>query len=424
MVKDSLRKLNRLLELSIANNAFYRPRLDAIRTLLPLDLAETFSRMVPLTSKSEWIADQKLNPPYGTNLAFPLESYTRCHQTSGTTGAPMRWLDTPETWNAMLDAWGHVFQGAGTQRSDRVFFAFSFGPFLGFWTAFESAQKLGLFCLSGGSMSSETRLKAMLQNQCTVLCCTPTYAMHLGEVARDCGFKAGAFNLHTIIVAGEPGGSLPAVRELLKKLWPTARVYDHHGMTEVGPVSYECPKHPCRLHVIKDAFVAEVIDPKSLEPIGPGEQGELILTTLDRIGSPLIRYRTGDLVEPMPSGMCECGSSDLALAGGIIGRCDDMVVVRGVNIYPSAVDQIVRECGGISEYRVDVKKVRNLAELEVTIEPDANVSEVDVLVDKISRSFQLALALRVPVKAVPLGSLPRFEMKAKRWNRELHDNEI
>jgi len=423
-VKDSLRKLNRLLELSIANNAFYRPRLDAIRTLLPLDLAETFSRMVPLTSKSEWIADQKLNPPYGTNLAFPLESYTRCHQTSGTTGAPMRWLDTPETWNAMLDAWGHVFQGAGTQRSDRVFFAFSFGPFLGFWTAFESAQKLGLFCLSGGSMSSETRLKAMLQNQCTVLCCTPTYAMHLGEVARDCGFKAGAFNLHTIIVAGEPGGSLPAVRELLKKLWPTARVYDHHGMTEVGPVSYECPKHPCRLHVIKDAFVAEVIDPKSLEPIGPGEQGELILTTLDRIGSPLIRYRTGDLVEPMPSGMCECGSSDLALAGGIIGRCDDMVVVRGVNIYPSAVDQIVRECGGISEYRVDVKKVRNLAELEVTIEPDANVSEVDVLVDKISRSFQLALALRVPVKAVPLGSLPRFEMKAKRWNRELHDNEI
>ena len=423
-MKDSLRKLNRLLELSIANNAFYRPRLDAIRTLLPLDLAETFSRMVPLTSKSEWIADQKLNPPYGTNLAFPLESYTRCHQTSGTTGAPMRWLDTPETWNAMLDAWGHVFQGAGTQRSDRVFFAFSFGPFLGFWTAFESAQKLGLFCLSGGSMSSETRLKAMLQNQCTVLCCTPTYAMHLGEVARDCGFKAGAFNLHTIIVAGEPGGSLPAVRELLKKLWPTARVYDHHGMTEVGPVSYECPKHPCRLHVIKDAFVAEVIDPKSLEPIGPGEQGELILTTLDRIGSPLIRYRTGDLVEPMPSGMCECGSSDLALAGGIIGRCDDMVVVRGVNIYPSAVDQIVRECGGISEYRVDVKKVRNLAELEVTIEPDANVSEVDVLVDKISRSFQLALALRVPVKAVPLGSLPRFEMKAKRWNRELHDNEI
>lgn len=423
-MKDSLRKLNRLLELSIANNAFYRPRLDAIRTLLPLDLVETFSRMVPLTSKSEWIADQKLNPPYGTNLAFPLESYTRCHQTSGTTGAPMRWLDTPETWNAMLDAWGHVFQGAGTQRSDRVFFAFSFGPFLGFWTAFESAQKLGLFCLSGGSMSSETRLKAMLQNQCTVLCCTPTYAMHLGEVARDCGFKAGAFNLHTIIVAGEPGGSLPAVRELLKKLWPTARVYDHHGMTEVGPVSYECPKHPCRLHVIKDAFVAEVIDPKSLEPIGPGEQGELILTTLDRIGSPLIRYRTGDLVEPMPSGMCECGSSDLALAGGIIGRCDDMVVVRGVNIYPSAVDQIVRECGGISEYRVDVKKVRNLAELEVTIEPDANVSEVDVLVDKISRSFQLALALRVPVKAVPLGSLPRFEMKAKRWNRELHDNEI
>ena len=421
MGQDTLVKLNRLLRLSIADNDFYRPRLEAVRELLPLDSMEAFYRLVPFTSKDEWIADQKLNPPYGTNLTFPLEAYSRCHQTSGTTGNPMRWLDTPETWDSMLDAWGRVFHGAGTQLSDRVFFAFSFGPFLGFWTAFESAQKLGLFCLSGGGMTTETRLKAIRENQCTVLCCTPTYALRLGEVARECGYASDAFKLHTIIVAGEPGGSLPAVRDQLRELWPNAKVYDHHGMTEVGPVSYECPKHPCRLHIIEDAFIAEVIDPKSMDPVKPGQKGELVLTTLDRVGSPLIRYRTGDLVEALPLGQCDCGSDDLALEGGIIGRCDDMVVVRGVNIYPSAIDQIVRECGGIAEYRVEVKMVRNLAELDVTIEPETDVEDVDGLVAKLARAFQLSLALRVPVKPILPGSLPRFEMKAKRWHRRSED---
>ena len=417
MQQDRLAKLNRLLELSMTDNAFYQPRLKAVRDFLPLGSLEVFRRLVSFTDKDEWIEDQKLNPPYGTNLAFPLEAYSRCHQTSGTTGNPMRWLDTPITWDHMLDAWGRVFRGAGTQTTDRVFFAFSFGPFLGFWTAFESAQKLGLFCLSGGGMTTETRLKAIRENQCTVLCCTPTYAMHLGEVARECGYAPDTFKLHTIIVAGEPGGSLPAVRGQLKQLWPNAKVYDHHGMTEVGPVSYECPEHACRLHVIEDAFIAEVIDPKSLNLADPGEKGELILTTLDRVGSPLIRYRTGDLVQPLTSGKCDCGSSDRALEGGIIGRCDDMVVVRGVNIYPSAIDQIVRECGGIAEYRVEVKKVRNLVELDVTIEPEAGLEDVGGLVVKLSRAFQLSLALRIPVRATRSESLPRFEMKAKRWKR-------
>ncbi len=417
MQVDALEKLNDLLNFSKDNNPFYRPRLDETAPLLPFDSLATFSRSVPLTTKQDWIEDQKAHPPYGTNLSFPMEAYTRCHQTSGTTGTPMRWLDTPETWNAMLDAWGQVFDAAGTKASDRVFFAFSFGPFLGFWTAFESAQKRGCFCLSGGGMTTETRLRAMLENRCTVLCCTPTYAMRLGEVARASGMDAHAFSLHSIVVAGEPGGSLPAVKEQLAGLWPKARVFDHHGMTEVGPVSYECPRYPCRLHVMEDAFVAEVIDPETLEPTEPGGRGELILTTLNRLGSPLIRYRTGDLVQPVTRETCACGTRDLALEGGIIGRCDDMVVVRGVNIYPSALDQLIRACGGVVEYRVEVQTVRNLDELMVTIEPEDSVRNVDALIERLSRTFQVALALRVPVKAVASGTLPRFDMKARRWNR-------
>src|SRR5207244_4421141 len=162
----------------------------------------------------------------------------------------------------------------------------------------------------------------------------------------------------TIIVAGEPGGSVPALRARLQELWHGARVFDHHGMTETGPVTHECPKRPGVLHVLEPAYFAEVIDPASGKPVVSGQKGELVLTTLGRIGSPLLRYRTGDLVKPIPQNStldhqpCLCGRHTLALEGGILGRVDDMVVVRGVNIFPTAVEDIIRARGEVAAYQV------------------------------------------------------------------------
>src|SRR5262249_34165146 len=150
---------------------------------------------------------------------------------------------------------------------DRFFFAFSFGPFLGFWTAFEAGLRLGCMCLPGGGQSSAARLRAILENRATVLCCTPTYAIRLGEVAAAEGIDLAAGAVRTILVAGEPGGSIPATRARIERLWPGARVRDHHGMTEIGPVSFECPARPGVLHVIEAGYLPEIIDPESERPV-------------------------------------------------------------------------------------------------------------------------------------------------------------
>src|SRR5206468_2470798 len=250
--------------------------------------------------------------------------------------------------------WMEIFRAAGVRTGDRVFFAFSFGPFIGFWLAFESAARLGCLCLPGGGLSSAARLRVMMDNGATVLCCTPTYALRLGEAAREEKLDLSASRVKTIIVAGEPGGSILATRARIESLWAGAQVFDHHGMTEVGPVTYECPARAGVLHVIESAYLAEILDPGTGAPVQPGDSGELVLTNFGRAGSPLLRYRTGDVVRACPDTICECGRSELALEGGILGRIDDMVVVRGVNVYPSAVEEILRAHGGVAEYLAQV----------------------------------------------------------------------
>jgi phenylacetate-CoA ligase len=171
-------------------------------------------------------------------------------------------------------------------------------------------------------------------------------------------------------------------------------VVDHHGMTETGPVSYSCPLRPGVLHIIESSYIPEVID------------GELILTNLGRIGSPLIRYRTGDLVHAV-RGTCVCGTNDVALEGGILGRTDDMVVVRGVNIYPTAVEEVLRS-EGVTEYRVEIRTEKALTELHIHVEGESSAGHIEAALTN-------AFSLRIPVSSVPANSLPRFEAKAKRW---------
>lgn len=418
-----LEQLRSLLAELFPANKFYSHKLQDGGVTFDVASLADFSGRFPFTTKQELVADQLRYPPFGTNLTYPLERYTRFHQTSGTTGAPLRWLDTPESWDGMVGSWMEVFRAAGVGAGDRAFFAFSFGPFIGFWTAFESAARLGCLCVPGGSLSSAARLRLMRDNGVNVLCCTPTYALRLAEVATQEKIDLRALRLKAILVAGEPGGSLPGVRARIESLWPGARVFDHHGMTEVGPVSHECPARPGVLHIIESAYLAEVVDPATARPVTPGAAGELILTTLGRTGSPLLRYRTGDLVKGPPPAVggqttsCECGRFDLALAGGILGRGDDMVVVRGVNLYPSAVDEIIRASGGVAEYQVHLGATRTLSELSVTVEPAPDCADTVGLVGRLVQAFDSAFGLRVRITTAAPGTLPRFELKANRWVR-------
>ncbi|HEX8309680.1 MAG TPA: AMP-binding protein [Chthoniobacteraceae bacterium] len=400
----ALQRLQALLAAVSETNRFYAPRLSAAGITAEIPSLEEFSARLPFTTKAQLVEDQALQPPYGTNLTFPLESYTRFCQTTGTTGRPMIWLDTNESWEWLLGNWARIYHAAGVGAGDRAYFAFSFGPFLGFWTAYEAATKLGLLCLPGGGLSTAARLHAIVQHQATVLCCTPTYALHLLETARREQIDLGGAAVRKIIVAGEPGGSVAHVRERISEGWNGAEVFDHYGMTEVGPVAWQNSGEADVLRVIVESYFAEIIDPGTGTPVATGDPGELVLTTLGRTASPLLRYRTGDLVRRRK------GTEGFALDGGIIGRVDDMIVVRGVNLYPSAVDAVVRSVPEISEYRVEVSRRGALAEVALQAE-----SDIPSAAEELQRALTSAFSLRIPVTLAASGTLPRFEMKARRW---------
>jgi phenylacetate-CoA ligase len=409
-------QLQSLLAEILPTNRFYASKFTDAATLTFPDL-DRFKENCPFTTKSELADDQEHNPPYGTTLTYPLERYVRFSQTSGTTGQPIHWLDTAESWSWLLDCKSRIYQSANVTSDDRIFFPFSFGPFLGFWLAFESATRMQALCFPGGGLSSSGRIRTILDQEITVLCCTPTYAIRLADVASEEGFDLSESSVKAIVVGGEPGGSDVNVCHRIESLWPNARVFDHHGMTEVGSVTYGCPARPGILHVIESAYIAEVVDPESLKPILPGETGELVLTNLGRWGSPLIRYRTGDLVRPESAGRCECGTNDLALDGGLLGRLDDMVVVRGVNVFPAAIDRIVRQFDEVVEYRVEICETRGMSELKVLLELDPKTRQRPEIRDDISAALKSSLTLSIPTEIVPEHTLPRFEMKAKRWVR-------
>ena len=297
MEEDQVEKLRALLREIAGHNAFYTAKLQtaAVLRLSPRptktksaigDRARVsrpaaqqqrqgldwFRSHVPFTYKRELIEDQGAHPPFGSNLTFPLTHYTRFSQTNGTTGQPLRWVDTPESWDWMCGNWAQVFRAGGVNASDRIFFAFSFGPFLGFWVAFDAAVRMGAIAIPGGGMRSAARLRTILDCGATVLCCTPTYAIRLAETAAEEGIDLSGSKIQRVMVAGEPGGSIKATQTRIEELWRGARVIDHHGMTEVGPVSYACPNRERVLHVIESSYIAEVIDPvKCGEPTRSGQ---------------------------------------------------------------------------------------------------------------------------------------------------------
>ncbi|HEY7186725.1 MAG TPA: AMP-binding protein [Vicinamibacterales bacterium] len=408
------RRLTQLLSAIYGRNPFYTRKLDQagidVRALrLPDDLAT-----LPLTTKAELNADQAANPPWGTALTEPLEKYTRYCQTSSTTGRPLRWIDTNENWQWMLECWKTVYRGARVGPGDRVFFPFSFGPFLGFWAGFEAGYQIGLHCIPGGGMSSQIRLAIIEAVGATVVCCTPTYALRLAEIAaheRPTRPLAES-TVRLLIVAGEPGGSIPATRARIERSWG-ARVIDHHGLTEVGPVSFECWDAPGFLHLNEGEFIAEVLDPASAQPVADGAHGELVLTNLGRTASPVIRYRTGDIVVRR-SDPCVCGRTWARLEGGILSRVDDMVNIKGVNVYPVGIESVVRRFAEVVEFRSIVSPVGSMRSLRMEIEvtPDADGATI---ASKVAYQLREALGLSVGVHPVAPGTLPRFEMKASRF---------
>lgn len=409
-------RLTEMLKVVLKSNRFYRRKLQEAGIAEGAE-PENWQR-IPFTTKSELVAEAATNPPYGSNLTYPLTQYLRLHQTSGTTGKPLVVLDTRESWEGWKKSWGIIYRAAGVNPGDTVFVAFSFGLFIGFWPPFEAGPELGLRTLAGGAQTSQQRLKAIHDHQATVLLCTPSYALHLAEVAREQGRDAAASPIRITILAGEPGASIPSTKKRIEEAWG-AKCFDHVGASEIGPYGFECHLQPGGVHVNELDYICESIDPASLQPVGPGEPGELVLTNLNRWGFPVIRYRTGDLVRLSEAKTCACGRSFRLLAGGILGRIDDMMTIRGVNIYPSALEGIVREFKEIAEFEGRVFRRAEMDEMLLRVELHGEAApRAEQIVARLQEELRSRLGLRIEIALAPPGSLPRYELKAKRFKRE------
>jgi phenylacetate-CoA ligase len=404
----------RLLLSELASNQFYQEkfRLAGLEMTKMRGMADLAN--LPFTTKSELAIDQDRNPPYGRLLTYPLARYRYLHQTSGTTGRALRWLDTEEDWNTFMRCWAEVYRGAGVTEEDLVFCAFSFGPYVSHWTGIDGARSIGALTLSGGGMGSEQRLRAILDNRCTVLVCTPTYALHLAEVAAALELDLHSSDIRVTIHAGEPGASVPNVKRRIEAAWG-ARCFDHAGATEVGAWAFDCLAEDNAIHLNEQEFSFEIINPQTGKAAPEGERGELVITTLGRAGMPVLRYRTGDLVE-MTTEPCDCGRPLARIQGGVLGRADDMLTVRGVNLYPSAIDDLIRALPAVIEYEVEIRRVSEMDDLLLKVEVGESQSFAAVE-QAILHAFRAKLNIRVSVAQAAAGSLPRYEFKARRYKR-------
>lgn len=407
------KRLVEMLQAIVPRNRFWAKKLEAAG----LDISSVQSRddlaKLPFTTKEEIVQNQTDAPPYGSNITYPSTKYRRLHQTSGTTGRPVRWMDTQDSWDWFMECWRQIYTLAGLQSWDRLFFPFSFGPFIGFWAAFEGAGRFGNFCIAGGGMTTSVRLQALIENEASVVCCTPTYAMRMAEVAAAEDIDLKETSVRMLIVAGEPGGTIPATRARIEDAWE-ARVIDHWGMTEIGSLASESEDRPGGLYLLETECIAEILHPETLTPVAPGELGELVITNLGRIGSPLIRYRTRDLVKASTAADPK-GRVLTWLDGGIQGRSDDMMFVRGNNVFPSSIEAVVREIADVAEFQIELRTSRAMQDLCIAIEPTPTIGDgINALIERVRAALRQRLGFVIDVRAVAAGELPRFELKSRR----------
>jgi len=375
---------------------------------------------VPFTTKEELRRSQEQHPPYGDCHCIPPEDGVRVFQTTGTTGIPVRSLLSQKDWFVnYYEQFMYFMYGYGITKADSMFVPFNYGLYLAWWGIQAAFEQAGVLIIPGGGQSSEVRIKNILEWKPTVVGGTPTYALFLGEVARKMGVDLSKTSVRIVITAGEPGAQVPSTKKQIETIWG-AKAYDDVGSTEISNFGFECVAQQ-GTHVVESMFLVEVVEPGTDRPLPPGETGELILTNLSCESMPLIRWRMGDIVK-VDLRKCDCGRTFLRLDGGIIGRADDMFQFGGVNVFPSAIENFVRQTREFSnEYQVVAPKMGSGKHLTVRVEPSSGTlskEEMERAVKAFKEIFKFRIGVTPDVEVVKVGELPRFEGKARRVIRE------
>jgi len=413
-----LSKLKVQLEHAHAGSRFWRERMDAAG-IVPGRIAslEEYSARFPILKRDEITAAEATAPPYGSLPSVDPALGIRHHQTSGTSGAnPVRTFDTARDWAWCADMWCTGAYAMGVRSTDTALVAFGYGLFIGFWGLQYGLEKIGCKVIPTGSFDSEKRVQLLVEQECRVLACTPTYALRLALTAEQMGINLARDGAVKVVVAsGEPRPD--ATKRKIEEAFG-AFCGDTAGMTEAATIfMFECAEEPGGCHIIETDYIEEVVDPDTLEPAEYGQIGVRLMTSLGREGIQMFRYWSNDLVVKRPHTDCSCGRTWDLYEGGIRGRHDDMRKIRGVWFMPSMVEDVVRKFAEIDEFQCRLVNIDELDTLVIQIEPVASlpVERHEPLRQQFAAEVKRQLSLTPQVELAAAGQLPRFEMKAKRF---------
>lgn len=415
-----LRRFKAQMQYVYDHSPFYRRKYEQAG-VKPADIRTLDDvRHVPFTVKEELRESQVRFPPWGDFPCIRPEEGVRVFQTTGTTGIPVRILLNQRDWTVhFYEQFMHFMYGYGIEKSDILFVPFGYSLYIAWWGFQAALEQAGVMIVPGGAQSSQDRVRNVFEWGATAVCGTPTYMLYLGDTARKMGLSLADSQVRVVVVAGEPGANVPSTKAAIEEFWG-AKCYDDIGSTEISNFGFECvAQHGT--HLIETMFYPECLDPETLEPVAPGEVGELVLSNLCTESVPLLRYRMKDLVR-FNLAPCDCGRTFLRLDGGILGRSDDMFQFAGVNIFPSGIENLIREVEAFSnEYQIVVPKMGSGKRIRIRVEPtstDLSQDVMDAAVKEFITTFKYRITVTPEVEVAAVGELPRFELKAKRLIRE------
>ncbi|QTA84751.1 phenylacetate--CoA ligase family protein [Desulfonema magnum] len=413
-----LKKFRRIFTWTYENSRFHRKLYDEAG-VTPEDIRSFEDiRRVPKVEKSMMRDIQRKDPfPYGDALCVPLEEVSEFRQTSGTTGQPVYQADTWQDWEWWAENWCYILWAQGYRPSDRVFLPFGYNIFVAFWAAHYAAEKLGCEVVPGGVLDTQARILKIEELRATAMMATPTYILGMADTARTkMNIDPTQLGIRRITCAGEPGASIPSTKKRMESAW-NAKVFDHAGATEIGAWSYECGHQPGGMHVNEAMFLVEIEDMETGESIEePGRKGKMVITALDRIGQPCVRFDAKDVIEWDPE-PCPCGRTFRLIKGGVQGRADDITKVKGVLLSPAAIEEVVRDVEGLGdEYEVLVDRLGDIDRIKLKVEliPGAE-DQVKSIEAILKDQLRLKTNLGYRIDFYDYGKLPRYEVKAKRF---------
>jgi len=414
-----LTKIRRMVGWAYEHSPLHRKIYDAAG-VAPADIRtwDDFHYRLPFTDKPDYMAAQKASADGFGGVALGPEHWQQYFHTTGTTGEMLNEVFSQYEMHKAGSQYCYAFWDYGLRPGDSMYFCFNWGPWIGLWSFYWGARDLGLRVISGGGYGTEERIKQILALKPTVVVGTPTYLLHLAEVAQEKGYDLAAAGVRMVAGGGEAGLSVPATRNRISQLWGVGdMVMDAYGVGEALFIGQSCRQWGGGIHVIEDVCHSYVADPDSGEPLGPEAVGEHIITSYTHFSQPFIKYRTHDLVRRDEHPDHGCGWTFAHLPGVVLGRADFMVTIRGVNVYPTAVENLLGDLAGLStHYELHISREAGLDRMLVRVEAAAASApaELAALDGLLNAHLRDRIGVRLQTEVVAGGVLPRYELKTKR----------